>query len=114
MPPRIPIYLVQDAPTVMQGSSFDLAPSTANVPSFRIFPGGPVGQHRKQIIITNEDNSDKLYIALLAGSSPVKIMTVFPNTNITLLTSADVVLYNPSTTNKIDGVQVIEIFYRTQ
>lgn len=95
----------------MSGTSFDLA-----VGEKRRFPGGPVGRHRKQIIVTNEDNSDKLYISIgdpesATASGRARSMTIFPNTSITLFTSDDVTLFNPSAANVVSTVQVIEIFY---
>lgn len=95
----------------MTGVSFDLSAGEK-----RRFAGGPVGRHRKQIIITNEDNSDKLYISIGDPESPTasgraRSMTIFPNTSITLFTSDDVTLFNPAASATVSVVQVIEIFY---
>lgn len=95
----------------MVGQSFDM-----DVGQSRKFVGGPVGRHRKQIIVTNEDNSDKLYISIgdpesATASGRARSMTIFPNTSITLFTSDDITLFNPSAANVVSTVQVIEIFY---
>lgn len=106
----VPTVFIQESPTVMQGSSFILEAG-----KWRVFNGGPAGRHRKQIIITNEDNSDKLYISIgdPDSSSPTrsKSMTIFPNSSITIFTSDVVTLYNPSGSADINLVQVIEVFY---
>ena len=106
----IPTVFIQEAPTKMQGQSFILEAGQS-----RRFSGGPAGYHRKQIIVTNEDNSDKLYISIgdpdAASPTRSKTMTIFPNSSITIFTSDDVTLYNPSGSADINLVQVIEVFY---
>jgi hypothetical protein len=107
----VPVVFIQEAPTKLQGTSFDLG-----VGEKRRFPGGILGRHRKQIIVTNEDNSDKLYICIgdpdsATATGKARSMTIFPNTSITLFTSDDITLFNPSASNVVSTVQVLEIFY---
>ena len=103
-----PVTLVQDAPTRMQFNKWALA----NGEVLRI-SGGPPGRHRRQIVITNEDNSNKM--AIVEGdtvdprSVTFKGMTIWPNESITLFTNAPVTL--KATDGGISEVQVLEIYY---
>jgi hypothetical protein len=80
----------------------------------RKIPAAPVPMHRKQIIITNEDNSDKLYVvegnAVDPSTSTRRGATVFPNTSITLFTSDDIYL-KAAGSGSVVSVEITEIFY---
>ena len=107
----VPTVFIQEAPTKMTGTSFSLGPGEK-----RRFTGGPVGRHRKQIIITNEDNSEKLYISIgdpesATAEGRARAMTIFTNSSITIFTSDDVILFNPDGSASVNPVQVIEVFY---
>jgi len=109
--PKMQTVFIQEAPTKLQGTSFALG-----IGEKRRFPGGIVGRHRKQIVITNEDGAYKFYISIgdpesATAAGKAHAMTIFPNTSITLFTSDDIVVFNSNTVNPINYVQVLEIFY---
>ena len=100
--------LCQDAPTRTQMNRYKLA----NGEYIRI-AGGPVGQHRRQIIITNEDNANKLAVVEGNAVDPKTItakgLTVFVNSSVTMFTNADVFI--KATDGAISEVQVYEVYY---
>jgi hypothetical protein len=99
--------LVQDAPTRIQMNRYQLA----NLKWVRI-PGGPVGQHRRQIVITNHDavgNVDIVEgVSVDPATATLKGLTVWPQQSVTLFTNADIFI-------KADGAiteaQVLEVYY---
>ena len=107
------LVFTQDAPTTIKGTHI----SQLKVGQWRKFTGGPLGRHRRQIVITNDDNVNKLSIIRHDGqssdpdTSTDKIMTIFPNTSITLFTNDAIVIKNTLAGNDIDGVFIIETFY---
>ena len=103
-----PVTMVQDAPTRMQFNKWALDSNQV----LRI-SGGPIGRHRKQIVITNESNTNKM--AIVEGDSvdpktvTFKGLTIFVNESVTLFTNAPVTL--KATDGAISEVQVLEIYY---
>ena len=100
--------MVQDAPTRMQFNKWALDSNQV----LRI-SGGPIGRHRKQIVITNEDDTNKL--AIVEGDTvdpktvTFKGMTIWKNESVTLFTNAPVTI--KATNGAIAEVQVLEIYY---
>src|SRR5262249_56836100 len=106
-----PLVFSMDAPTRIKGAEFILSPGDVIK-----LDGGPVGRHRKQIVITNEDNVDKPYIIEgekvdPKGPTDVKYMTLFPNTAITLFTNSTIWIKAPAAGATVNYIQVLETFY---
>jgi hypothetical protein len=108
---RFVLALCQDSPTRIQGMYI---PIIAPGQVIRL-SGGPVGQHRKQIVITSDDNVQRLHIVDGNNVDPAtvsrKLMTIFPNTSITLFTSAEVVLKNCNPSQNVNDVYILETYY---
>lgn len=87
----------------------------ANGDTFKV-QGGILGRHRKQIVITNEDNSNKLAIVagVAEGVDPKTVtqkgLTIFVNSSVTLFTNADITI--KATDGAISEVQVLEVIYK--
>jgi hypothetical protein len=79
-------------------------------PTSRAFPGLNNGDRRKQFIISNSDGTRNLEIE--DAASGVGGSTVFPLSNFTIETDADLIVRN-----NVDGdnanIRVSELFYRT-
>lgn len=112
--PQKQLVYTQDAPTRIQGQNFELYQNKVAT-----FPGGILGRHRKQIVISNEDGGTKLHVIDGDAEDPLtttkKIMTVWPGTSITLFTSAKIYIKaidgNVVVSGLNKGVQVLETFY---
>lgn len=108
----IQTVFIQEAPTKLQGANFKLGPGEK-----RSFPGGILGRHRKQIIITNDDNaSTKLYVAVgdpesATAAGRAQSMVVFNQSSITIFTNDTITLFNPHATQAVTVVAVLEVFY---
>jgi hypothetical protein len=113
-PPSAPQFVItQDAPTKIRGRALELKAG-----KWARFPGGPFGRHRRQIVITNDDNSnDNLYIMRCADeatdpdTATEPIMAVFPQTSITLFTNDLILIKNLHATDTVTAVYVLETFY---
>lgn len=96
----------------MQGNSFRL-----NAGDRRKFPGGAIGTHRKQIIITNADStSTPVYISIgdpesATAGGRAQAMKILVDTSITIFTNDEVTLFNPHASDAVSAVGVIEVFY---
>lgn len=80
-----PVILVQDAPTRVQSWQGSLKQNES-----KTFPGGPLGRHRRQIIITNDDADFKLHIVTNPGTDHKKCNIVFTNDQISLFTNDEI------------------------
>lgn len=100
--------MVQDAPTRIQFNKWKLSSNEV----LRI-SGGPPGRHRKQIVITNEDDTNKC--AIVEGDTvdpktvTFKGMTIWKNQSVTLFTNAPITI--KATDGAINEIQVLEIYY---
>ena len=108
---RVNTSFVQEAPTRIQGSHFAL-----DAQQSRTFKGGPVGFHRKEFIITNDDNSStRAYVSAATqeaanASAQVRLGCVFDSGTLHLATNADIIVFNP-TSSVLTNLHVAEIFY---
>jgi hypothetical protein len=109
-PDTTPVTLTLDAPTRVRGRSLSLGDE-----KWARFQGGPIGRHRRQIIITNGDPTLSLYI--VAGhddnvdpdATSEKYMQIFPRTSITIFTNDTIIL--KSLDGRVDNISVLETFY---
>lgn len=109
---KVQTVFIQESPTKLQGSSFRLG-----VGEKRKFPGGSVGRHRKQIIISNDDSaSTKLYVSIgdpesATAAGKAQAMVIFANTTVTFFTNDEITLFNPHASQSVTFVGVLEVFY---
>lgn len=78
---------------------------TLTAGSSQTFAGSNARQDRVQIVVTNLDGSQNLKVR---SANNISALTVFPQTSITIETSADVVIYNPGS-NSMD-FEVLELY----
>ena len=102
--------IIREAATRMDGVSLFLAGGTE-----KVFKGPPSPLHRKQIIITNEDDTRRLHLVRKGVSSTsgnAKLMTIYPNESKVIFTSDDVTVANLNAAGTSAELQVIEVFYK--
>jgi len=109
---KVSTVFMQESPTKLQGNSFSLG-----VGEWKSFPGGPLGRHRKQIVITNDDNAaTRLYVAIgepesVSAAGRKRAMVVFPQTSITLFTNDVITVFNGTSGQIVTFVGILESFY---
>ena len=109
---QINTVFFQEAPTKLQGANFALGQGEK-----RTFRGAPLGRHRKKIIISNDDNgSTRLYVSIgdpesASASGRARVAVVFAQGTLPLETNDDITLFNPSTTQAVTAIHVVEMFY---
>lgn len=77
------------------------------------YPGEDAKSYRRQFVITNLDATNPLKLCATNYGTNIAWCTVWPQTSITLETSADVRVYNPHGADSVD-YEVGELFYDEQ